>query len=186
MPDIVSPSPRRACSSNTLQLPEMLSQNQQPIQSPHYHLVCTIDVSDHSILYPLQPSLSARTFVAPPRLLSPITLREAPYITVVRVAPDSRSIISYQSLTEVTNALQRLIEEKGHPARLPCGKAPSPPASYRLPLGFFQTDSHLRSASMDRDFGRAQEPRVGCCGPLPDTPKGRLLLIYSCIWACPS
>ncbi|KAL4077169.1 hypothetical protein V8B97DRAFT_2004053 [Scleroderma yunnanense] len=71
MPDIASPSPRRACSSNTLQLPEMLSQNQQPLRTPPQ---------------PFLP-LATRTFVAPPRLLSPITLREAPYIALNSKSP---------------------------------------------------------------------------------------------------
>lgn len=112
MPDIVSPSPRRACSSNTLQLPEMLSQNQQPTQSPHYHL----------------PSLSARTFVAPPRLLSPITLREAPYITVKSPTPCSGSL-KRRGTPRVSRAARRRL----HLPRIDC-----PLDSFRRPAIFDQ------------------------------------------------
>ncbi|KAG6333961.1 hypothetical protein ID866_5129 [Astraeus odoratus] len=75
MPDIAAPSPRRARTTNILQPSEMLSQDHQHVQG----------------LFPppIQPLLPLvpRTLMAPPRLLSPISLREAPYIALNSKSP---------------------------------------------------------------------------------------------------
>ncbi|KAF9227623.1 hypothetical protein BS17DRAFT_395263 [Gyrodon lividus] len=74
MPAIIAPSPRLAPRFNALQS-DMLSQELQHVQRPFSHSVT-----------PLQ-TISARCFLSPPRLLSPIVLNEPPYVALNSKSP---------------------------------------------------------------------------------------------------
>jgi hypothetical protein len=87
MPAIFAPSPRLAPRYNTLQS-EILSHEVQPDHRPFSHsmppLVRRVGASTLTPgLSTPQQTITSRSFLSSPRLLSPIILNEPPYVALV-------------------------------------------------------------------------------------------------------
>ncbi|KIJ69238.1 hypothetical protein HYDPIDRAFT_24091 [Hydnomerulius pinastri MD-312] len=104
MPAIVAPLPRRARQFNTLH-PEMLSHEIQHIEDPFLHSET-----------PFQ-TISSRSFLPPPRLLSPIMLSEPPYVALNSKSPTPCGTAHKR---RAPSRLSRSTRRRRHPTRVEC------------------------------------------------------------------